>query len=88
MNRKDRADIEKSSEIKEEKKLNFKKFWAWGFGLLIALMVIAYVAGFITFGSKIPVVNDSERKAYFEKDSATSAAIANEVKMDSVKVKE
>ena len=45
-------------------------------------------AGFITFGSKIPVVNDSERKAYFEKDSATSAAIANEVKMDSVKVKE
>lgn len=88
MNRKDRADIEKSSEIKEEKKLNFKKFWAWGIGLIVALMVIAYVAGFITFGSKIPVVKDSERKAYFEKDSATSAAIANEVKMDSVKVKE
>lgn len=88
MNKKVRATIEESSQIKEEKKLNYKKFWAWGIGLLVALMVIAYVAGFITFGNKIPVVKDSERKAYFDKDSATSAAVAANAKMDSLKAKE
>jgi hypothetical protein len=85
MNQKSRANIENSSEIKEEKKLNYKKFWAWGIGLLLALMVLAYVAGFITFGSKIPLVKDSDRKAYFERDSATSAAVATKAKMDSIK---
>ncbi|WP_435353050.1 hypothetical protein [Emticicia sp. SJ17W-69] len=88
MNKKDRAYIEGSSQIKEEKKLNYKKFWAWGIGLLVALMVIAYIAGFITFGNKIPVVKDSERKAYFEKDSSTAAAVAADAKMDSLKAKE
>lgn len=88
MQKKERASIENSSQIKEEKKLNYKKFWAWGIGLLVALMALAYVAGFITFGSEIPVVNDSDRKAYFEKDSATSAAVAVEAKMDTVKAKE
>lgn len=88
MNRKERASIESSSQIKEEKRLNYTKFWGWGFGLIIVLMVIAYVAGFITFGSKIPVVKDSERKAYFEKDSATAAAVAVDAKMDTVKAKE
>lgn len=85
MNKKDRASIEENSEVKEEKKLNYQKFWAWGIGLLVALMVLAYAAGLITFGSEIPVIKDSDRKAYFEKDSTTAAAVATDAKMDSVK---
>jgi hypothetical protein len=88
MDKKERAAIESNSQIKEEKKLNYRKFWGWGIGLIIALMIIAYIAGFLTFGSKIPVVKDSEKKAYFEKDSATSAAVATDAKMDTVKAKE
>lgn len=88
MQKKTRASIEESSQIKEEKKLNYKKFWAWGIGLLVALMLIAYTAGLITFGNKIPVVKDSDRKAYFDKDSSTSAAVAADAKMDSLKTRE
>lgn len=88
MNKKDKIAIENNSQIKEEKNLNYKKFWAWGIGLLVALMVLAYTAGLITFGSKIPIVKDSDRKAYFEKDSTTAAAVATEAKMDSMNAKE
>jgi hypothetical protein len=88
MNKKDKIAIENNSQIKEEKNLNYKKFWAWGIGLLVALMVLAYVAGFITFGSNIPIVKESDRKMYFEKDSTTAVAVATETKMDSINVKE
>lgn len=84
MNKKQRASIENSSEIKEEKNLNFKKFWVWGFGLIVVLMGLAYLAGYITFGT-MPAVKESDKKAYFEQDSSTTAAAATDVKMDSVK---
>jgi hypothetical protein len=81
MNKKQRAIIEKSSEVLEEKNLNYKKFWGWGVGLILVLMAIAYFAGLITFG--VPKkATEAKRKAYFHKDSTTKAAIAA---MDSTK---
>lgn len=47
MNKKQRAIIEKNSEVLEEKNLNYKKFWGWGVGLILVLMAIAYFAGLI-----------------------------------------
>ncbi|MFN3488102.1 MAG: hypothetical protein ACK4YV_03170 [Emticicia sp.] len=81
MNKKNRAIIEKSSEVLEEKNLNYKKFWGWGFGLILVLMAIAYFAGFITFGTPEKATN-ADKKAYFDKDSTTKAAISE---MDSTK---
>ncbi len=81
MNKKDRSSIERSSEIKEEKKMNYKKFWGWGFGLIIALMGLAYLAGYITFGTT-PAIKESDKKAYFSKDSL---AFATEARLDSTK---
>lgn len=88
MNKKIRSSIENSSQVKEEKKLDYNKFWGWGIGLIVALMVLAYIAGFITFGSNVPVLKESEKKTYFEQDSASAAAVATDAKMDSMKVKE
>ena len=87
MNKKESTSIENSSEIKEEKNLNYTKFWAWGFGLIIVLMGLAYLAGYITFGTT-PAVKESDKKAYFEQDSTTAAAAATDVRMDSVKAKQ
>ena len=81
MNNKDRAAVERSSEIKEEKKMDFKKFWGWGFGLITVLILIAYLAGFITFGTT-PAIKDSEKKTYFSKDSL---GLATQAKLDSTK---
>lgn len=81
MNKKDRAIIEKSSEVLEEKNLNYKKFFGWGIGLILVLMAIAYFAGLITFG--IPEkATEAQKKAYFEKDSIATASAAQ---MDSTK---
>ena len=75
MYKKQRASIEKSSEVLEEKNLNYKKFWGWGVGLILGLMAIAYFAGLITFG--VPKkATEAKRKAYFHKDSTIKAAIA------------
>lgn len=81
MNENQNKALENKTEIKEEVKLNYKRFWGWGFGLLIALMAIAYFAGFITFGTP-EKATDADKKAYFEKDSTTKAAISE---MDSTK---
>lgn len=81
MNKKNRAIIEKSSEVLEEKNLNYKKFWGWGFGLIVVLMAIAYFAGLITFGTP-EKATEAQKKIYFEKDSTTKVAIAE---MDSMK---
>ncbi|WP_238807644.1 hypothetical protein [Emticicia aquatica] len=81
MNKKDKAIIETKSEIMEEKKLNYKRFWGWGFGLILALMGIAYLAGLITFGTT-KKASDVTKKAYFDRDSI---ATANSAKMDSTK---
>ena len=87
MDKKEKTSIENSSEIKEEKNLNYKKFWVWGFGLIVVLMGLAYLAGYITFGTT-PDVKESEKKAYFEQDSTTAAAAATNIKLDSVKAKQ
>ena len=74
MNKKQRANIEKSSEVLEEKNLNYKKFWGWGVGLILGLMAIAYFAGLITFG--VPKkATEAKRKAYFHKDSTIKVYI-------------
>jgi len=75
MNKKQRATIEKNSEVLEEKNLNYKKFWGWGVGLILVLMAIAYFAGLITFD--VPEkATQAERKAYFHKDSTIKPANA------------
>ncbi len=83
MNKKESTSIENSSEIKEEKKMDFKKFWGWGFGLITALILLGYLAGYITFGTT-PAIKDSEKKTYFSKDSL---GLATEAKLDSAKKK-
>ena len=81
MNKKNRAIIEKSSEVLEEKNLNYRKFFGWGVGLILVLMAIAYLAGLITFG--VPEkATEAQKKVYFDKDSTTKAAISE---MDSTK---
>lgn len=79
MNKNQKKALENETEIKEEIKLDYKRFWGWGFGLLIALMAIAYFAGFMTFGTP-EKATEADKKAYFEKDSTTKVAI---VEMDS-----
>lgn len=81
MNTNQKKALEDETEIKEEIKLNYKRFWGWGFGLLITLMAIAYFAGFITFGPP-KKATDADKKAYFEKDSAAAA-----IPIDSIKNK-
>jgi hypothetical protein len=81
MNKNQKIAIENQSEIKEEKKLNYKKFWVWGFGLIIILMIAAYFAGLITFGTQ-EKTSDETKKIYFENDSIATATAA---KMDSTK---
>lgn len=79
MNKNQKKALENETEIKEEIKLDYKRFWGWGFGLLIALMAIAYFTGFMTFGTP-EKATEADKKAYFEKDSTTKVAI---VEMDS-----
>lgn len=81
MNKNQKKALENETEIKEEVKLDYKRFWGWGFGLLIALMAIAYFAGFMTFGTP-EKATDADKKAYFERDSIATASAAQ---MDSTK---
>jgi hypothetical protein len=81
MNSNQKNRLENESQIKEEKKLNYRKFWGWGFGLIFALMVVAYFAGLFTFGPPKDSSEEPAKQEEFIKDD--SVATATSAKVDS-----
>lgn len=82
MNKKQKTALENSSEIKEEKRFDFNKIAKWGIGLIIIFMAVAYLAGFITFGTT-PPIEDSAKREYFKADSVATATSAKKDSVDS-----
>lgn len=82
MNKKQKIAIENSSEIKQEKRFDFNKIAKWGIGLIIVFMAIAYLAGFITFGTT-PKIKDNAKHEYFKADSTATAISAIKDSVDS-----